>query len=79
MDIMSAYWRYHTPIGGYPTPLFPIKWNRQPVWTGEIRLPTRWTACGLYRPDHRGPAKSQGVSLHAHRLQRRADAGHNHS
>ena len=39
MDIMSAYWRYHTPKGGDPIPLFPVKRFRQPVWTGGCDYP----------------------------------------
>ena len=39
MDIMSAYWRYHTPKGGNPIPHLPVKRFRQPVWTGGCDYP----------------------------------------
>ena len=67
MDILSAYWRYHTPIGGYPTPSSPLNGIASPYGRERYDYPPAGQR-GLYRPDYRGPSQWQGVSLHAHRL-----------
>ena len=53
MDIMSAYWRYHTPTGGLPNPPTHPRLTRNASSNGRegYDYPPRCTACGLYRPD----------------------------